>query len=101
VREIVFYRTESDACQVEEFLDSLTSKQAQKATWVLRLIEELDSVPVQYFKKLSGTDDIWEVRVQMSGAIIRLLGFLYGSRLVVLTTALLRRHAKHRLKRSL
>jgi hypothetical protein len=53
VREIIFYRTPSGACPVEEFLDSLTGKQAQKVAWVLHLVEELDSVPVQYFKKLS------------------------------------------------
>ena len=94
MREIVFYRTESGACPIEEFLDSLIGKQAQKAVWVLRLIEELDSVPVQYFKKSSGTDDIWEVRVQMGGDIIRLLGFLYSSRLVVLTNGFVKKTRK-------
>ena len=63
----------------------MTGKQAQKAAWVLRVIEELDSVPIQYFKKLTGTDDIWEVRIQIGGVIIRLLGFFYGSGFVVLT----------------
>ena len=38
MREINFYKTESGKCPVEEFLDSLSSKQAQKVTWVLRLI---------------------------------------------------------------
>ncbi len=45
MKEIVFYRTESGKCPVEEFLDSLTAKQAQKVVWVLNLIEELDDVP--------------------------------------------------------
>jgi phage-related protein len=94
VREIVFYRTQSGANPVEEFLDSLTGKQAQKAAWVLHLIEELDSVPVQYFKKLSGTDDIWEVRVQMGSDIIRLLGFFSGSRLVILTNGFAKKTRK-------
>ena len=61
MREIHFYRTESGICPVEEFLDSLSSKQAQKVTWVLQLIEEIDIVPVQYFKKLVNTDDIWRL----------------------------------------
>ena len=85
VRNIVFYRTESGASPVEAFLDSLSSKRAQRATWVLRLIEEIDSVPGQYFKKLPGTQDIWEVRVQSGGDTIRLLGFLFGSGSLVLT----------------
>lgn len=78
---------ESGRCPVEEFLDKLESKQAQKVAWVLRLIEELDRVPAQYFKKLVGSDDIWEVRIQVGGNIFRVLGFLDGAELVVLNYA--------------
>jgi phage-related protein len=72
-------------CPVEEFLNSLNGKQAQKVTWVLRLVEELTVVPAQYFKKLVNTKDIWEVRVQHGGNIFRLLGFFDGPTLVILT----------------
>ena len=65
-------------------MDSLTGKQAQKVAWVLQLTEEMDTVPVQYFKKLVNTDDLWEVRVQAGNNIFRLLGFLEGDHLVVL-----------------
>ncbi|MEK6322663.1 MAG: type II toxin-antitoxin system RelE/ParE family toxin [Acidobacteriota bacterium] len=85
MRNIVFYRTESGASSIEDFIDSLPSKQAQRVAWVLRLIEEIDSVPAQYFKKMPGTRDIWEVRVQVGSDTIRLLGFLFGSRSLVLT----------------
>ena len=78
---------DSGHCPVEEFLDSLESKQAQKVVWVLQLVEELDLVPVQYFKKLVGSDEIWEVRVQVGGNIFRILGFLDGAELVVLNHA--------------
>ena len=47
---------------MEEFLESLGAKQAQKVLWVLRAVRELPRVPQQYFKKLEGTDDLWEVR---------------------------------------
>jgi len=59
MRTVNFYRTESGNCPVEDFLDSLSGKQAQKVVWVLRLIEELEIVPVQYLKKLVNTDDIF------------------------------------------
>ena len=85
MREIIFYRTDSGKCPVEEFLDSLNAKEAQKVTWVLRLVEELPRVPSQYFKKLANTDDIWEIRVILGGNIIRILGFWDGPNLVVLT----------------
>jgi hypothetical protein len=51
VREIRFYRSRSGRSPVEEFLDSLSAKQAQKIVWVLRLVEDLERVPSQYFKK--------------------------------------------------
>ena len=41
-------------------------------------------MPTTYLKKLVNTDDIWEVRVQISGNIFRLLGFFENDSLVVL-----------------
>jgi len=54
---------------------------------VLRLIEELDQIPKQYFKKLSGTDNIWEVRVKDGKEIFRLLGFWKDSKFIILVHA--------------
>jgi phage-related protein len=85
--EIVFYRMDSGDCPVEEFLDSLSAKQAQKVTWVMDLIEDLDIVPVKYFRKMTGTDDIWEIRVQSGNNIFRILGFIRENNLVVLNHA--------------
>ncbi|MCL4863943.1 MAG: type II toxin-antitoxin system RelE/ParE family toxin, partial [Caldilineaceae bacterium] len=79
---------------MEEFLDALTSKQAQKVAWVLQLIEELEVVPSQYFKKLVNTDEIWEVRVQQGGNIFRLLGFFDGAMLIVLTNGFAKKSQK-------
>jgi len=41
----------------------LSGKVAQKITWVLRLLEDLEAIPSSYFKKLVGTEEIWECRV--------------------------------------
>jgi len=77
-------------------LDGLNGKQAQKVAWILKLVEELDTVPVQYFKKLINTDDIWEVRVQFGGDIFRLLGFFDEDEdmLVVLTNGFAKKTQK-------
>ncbi len=53
----------------------------------MQLVEELEIVPVKYFKKMTGTDDLWEVRVQSGNNIFRILGFLEKERLVVLNHA--------------
>ena len=94
MRSIIFYRTESGKCPVEEFLDSLAGKQAKKVTWVLRLIQELDVIPKQYFKKLTNTDDIWEVRIQFGNNIFRILGFFDESKLIILNHAFAKKSQK-------
>lgn len=87
MREIHFYRTSNGECPVEKFLDDLGPKQAQKVAWVLRAVKELGMVPRQYFKKLDGTNDIWEVRADFGNNAYRLLGFWDAGKLVILTNA--------------
>ncbi len=94
MREIRFYRSRFGRSPVEEFLDSLTAKQAQKVVWTLRLVEEMERVPSQYFKKLMGTEDLWEVRTQHGGDTFRLLGFFDGPRLVVLVSGFAKKTEK-------
>jgi len=92
--EIQFYRTAAGACPVEEFLDSLGAKQAQKVLWVLRAARELPRVPQQYFKKPEGTGDLWEVRAEFGGDAFRLLGFWDEGRLIILTNGFAKKTQK-------
>jgi phage-related protein len=85
VHEISFYTDELGKSPVEEFLDELRTKDAQKVVWVLQLIEQHDIIPKTYFKKLVNTDDIWEVRAQSGKNIYRLLCFVEGQNVIVLT----------------
>ncbi|RKX35722.1 MAG: type II toxin-antitoxin system RelE/ParE family toxin, partial [Verrucomicrobia bacterium] len=50
-------------------------------------IREINPVPTNYFKKLVNTDNIWEVRVGVGRDIFRLLGFLDGQELIILTNS--------------
>lgn len=94
VREIRFYQTEMGRSPVEEFLDALAGKQTQKLIWVLRLVEDLPLVPVQYFRKLTDTDELWEVRAQHGGDVLRLLGFFDGGGLLVLVSGFTKKSEK-------
>jgi len=87
MRNIIFYETSSGQKPIEDFLEKIPPKEAQKVAWVLKLIEELDVVPGHYFKKLVNTNDIWEVRIIFGTNIFRLLGFFDGPKLVVLSHA--------------
>ena len=60
----------------------------------MHLIEELEFVPRQYFKKLVNTDDIWEIRVNIGRDAFRLLSFFDGPNLVVLNHAFAKKTQK-------
>ena len=82
-REILFYRTMANKCPVEEFLDALPAKVAQKVTWVLQLVEDLDMVPSKYFVKMPGTDNIWECRIKLGSNIYRIFAFWDANKVVL------------------
>jgi phage-related protein len=94
MREIIFYRTPSGNCPVEDFLDSLSAKQAQKVIWVLKLVTELESIPTKYLKKLVNTDNIWEIRIKLDNNIYRLLGFFQDNNLIILTNGFTKKTQK-------
>jgi phage-related protein len=94
MRDIQFYRNASGDCPVEEFLDGLGPKQAQKVAWVLKLVKELPLVPKQYLKKLEGADELWEVRAEFGGDAIRLLGFWDAGNLIILTNGFMKKTQK-------
>jgi len=83
-RVIEFYRTSRGDHPVEEFVDQLPDKESQKVLWIFRLIERVDQIPSQYFRKLTDSDDIWECRVATSGSAYRFFCFFWrGNRLVL------------------
>ena len=94
MKEIIFYKTESNNSPIEDFMDSLNEKQICKVLWVLKLIKELTVIPKQYFKKLSNSDDIWEVRIIFGGNIFRLLCFYEDESLIVLTNGIKKKTQK-------
>jgi len=94
MREIIFYCFESGKCPVEEFLDTLTDPQFKKVAFVLDLIETQEVVPIEYFKKLKNTNDIWEARIQSANNIFRILRFLDEDNLVVLNHAFTKKTQK-------
>jgi phage-related protein len=94
MRTINFYRLPNGQSPIDLFLDSLTGKQAQKVLWVLQIIEELGTVPRQYFKKLVDSEGIWEVRIQFGSDIFRLLGFFENGSLLILTNGFAKKTQK-------
>jgi len=87
-------QTAAGKTPVEEFLDSLPDRHAQKVVWVFRLVERLDIVPQQYLKKLVGTENLWEIRAQIGGTSYRFLAFFDGPLLLMLTSGFSKKQQK-------
>jgi len=79
---------------IEEFLDSLSSKEAQKVIWVLSLVEDLEQVSTKFYKQLKNSDGIIEIRVQIGKNNFRLLGFEHNGSLVILTNGFKKKNQK-------
>lgn len=94
MRTIEFFKTSTGKSPVDEFLESLSTKEAAKVFWVLKLVTELSLVPAEYFKKLKNTDGIWEVRVAQGNNEFRLLGFFDDGNLVILTNGFAKKSQK-------
>ncbi|NTV68310.1 MAG: type II toxin-antitoxin system RelE/ParE family toxin [Chlorobaculum sp.] len=94
MRTIEFFKTSTGKSPVDEFLESLSTKEAEKVFWVLRLVAELTLIPAEYFKKLKNTDRIWEVRAAHGNNEFRLLGFFDNGNLVVLTNGFAKKSQK-------
>jgi phage-related protein len=93
-KTVIFYKTADGKCPVQEFLDSLSGKVAQKVTWVLNLIEDLDVAPSTYFKKLVSTEEIWECRIRFGSNAYRIFCFFDGNSVVVLTHGMIKKTQK-------
>lgn len=92
-KTIIFYKTADGKCPVRDFVDSLPGKAAQKVTWVLALIEDLEFVPSTYLKKLVDSEDIWECRIQIGSNAYRIFCFFNGH-FVVLTHGIVKKTQK-------
>jgi phage-related protein len=82
---VIFYKTADGNCPVQDFLDSLPGKVAQKVAWVLTLLEDMEVVPSTYFKKLVDTEDIWECKIQFASNAYRIFCFFERNSVIILT----------------
>ena len=87
MREIEFYRTRAGRSPIDDFLDRLPPKAVLKIRWVLQDALRSDQVAAKFLKKLPGTEQLWEIRVQYGGDAYRLLSFMDGARVIVVLTA--------------
>ena len=62
--------------------------------WVFRLIERIDRIPANYFKKLAGTANIWECRIPTQRRNYRFFSFFVKGNRLILTHGYLKKTSK-------
>jgi len=69
-RSIIVYKE-----YFEDFLVRQKQKVKDKIYWTFKLVEELRQVPETYLKHLTGTDGLYEIRIQNGSDIFRIFCF--------------------------
>ncbi|MBX7227236.1 MAG: type II toxin-antitoxin system RelE/ParE family toxin [Chitinophagales bacterium] len=79
IRQVIAYKK-----YFLDFYHGQTDEVQRKIEWTLNLLRTIDKVPKKYFSHMSGTDGLFEVRVEFGGNIFRIFAFFDNGNLVVL-----------------
>ena len=89
IREIQFFED-----HYLNFYKKLKPDVKKKFNWTLQLIATLDRIPEKYFKHLTGTDGLFEIRVEVDSDIYRVFGFFDKGQLIILTNGFQKKSQK-------
>ena len=78
VREVAFFGE-----HFRNFYQGLDKKAKLKVDWTINLLETVEHVPEKYFKHLSGTDGLYEIRVEFGSNIYRIFSFFDAGKLII------------------
>ena len=78
-RTAVFYKD-----YFEQFFVKQNNRVKEKILWTIRLIEDVEVVPSIYLKSITGTNGIYEIRIQTGSDIFRIFCFFDKENLVVI-----------------
>lgn len=76
------------------FFETIGPKAQAKVLWTLKLLQELEVLPMQYFKHLEGTNGLYEIRVAQGNNAYRIFCFFDEGSMVVLTTGFQKKSRK-------
>jgi len=78
-RTAVFYKD-----YFEQFFVKQNNRVKEKIIWTIRLVEDVEVVPSIYLKSISGTNGIYEIRIQTGSDIFRIFCFFDKENLIVI-----------------
>ena len=78
-RTAVFYKD-----YFEQFFVKQNNRVKEKIIWTIRLVEDVEVVPSIYLKSISGTNGIYEIRIQTGSDIFRIFCFFDKENIIVI-----------------
>jgi len=79
IRQVVLYRH-----YFEQFYLTLSKKVQEKILWTIKIIEEHEQISKKYFKHVTGTKGIYEIRVEYRSEIFRIFCIFDQGKLIIL-----------------
>jgi phage-related protein len=79
IRDLVYFKK-----YYLDFYNTLKPEVKKKFNWTLQLIATLDRVPEKFFKHISGSTGLYEIRVEVGSDIYRVFCFFDKGKLIVL-----------------
>ena len=77
-----------------DFFETLRPEVKKKFNWTLQLIATVKHVPEKYFKHLTGTTGLFEIRVEVGSDTFRVFSFFDEGQLIVLVNGFQKKSQK-------
>ena len=77
-----------------DFFEKLKPEVRKKFNWTLQLIATIEKVPEKYFKHLTGTSGIFEVRVEVGSDIYMAFCFFDKGQMIILVNGFQKKSQK-------
>ena len=77
-----------------DFFEALEPKVQKKFNWTLQLVATLEKIPEKYFKHLTNSSGIYEIRVEVVSDIFRVFCFFDKGNLIVLVNGFQKKSQK-------
>lgn len=79
IRNVFYYRH-----YYLDFFATLKPEVQKKLNWTLQLLATVERVPEKYFKHLTGSSGLYEIRVEVGSDIYRVFSFFDKGQLIIL-----------------
>lgn len=79
IREIFYYKN-----YYLNFFKTLTPDVQRKFNWTIQLISRIDRIPEKFFKHITDSNDLYEIRIELGSDIYRVFSFFDKGRLIIL-----------------